>query len=426
MLREPSFKPPVSEDGEVGASDDDDEDDESETEVEGGEHGDSEDETETDRTDGQGNGKGKKKAVPLRQRLTGKSKQKTASSPGLGIAPVTEEPGGSHLASSIFVTVVLILDSPGASGPGSGTTSSAFGSSMWNLGTPKEKGGSSVWAQFRSGTPGTSGATRPQTNDNTRSNSYQTDSTDSYFGSQPGSSINVTTSSLPINQVQDLNRATNATEGEAALEATVQPVVEIQEEGEGDAADEADSDDTSSHDHSSMTHASPQPVSPPVLPDPLRPNAIKRPSIYTQATQSMINIGSPVSGSASGSQANELDEPSTAQAPLTSVRSRENAPGKIELPKPRLIAGMPTPGSEWAKPPPTPAAGFGGMFWSRKEGDKPAMKRRRSLGDKELAPPDYTPPLPGVVIPRPRDEEGKEKLPKYWCAVGPFPYESRR
>lgn len=100
MLREPSFKPPVnvSEDGEVGASDDDEDDEEeSETEVEGGEHGhgDSEDETETE-----GKGKGKKKAVPLRQRLTGtgpsgkgKGKQKTAASPGAGIAPVTEEPG---------------------------------------------------------------------------------------------------------------------------------------------------------------------------------------------------------------------------------------------------------------------------------------------------------------------------------------------
>jgi hypothetical protein len=30
------------------------------------------------------------------------------------------------------------------------------------------------------------------------------------------------------------------------------------------------------------------------------------------------------------------------------------------------------------------------------------------------------------VIPRPRDEEGKEKLPKYWCAVGSFPFTSRR
>jgi hypothetical protein len=400
MLREPSFKPPVSEDGEVGASDDEDEDEESETEVEGAEHGDSEDETETERTL-HGKGKGKKKAVPLRQRLTGtgKGKQKTASSPGLGIAPVSEEPGESSVTEPV---IGLISDSPPAQGP----------SSMWSLPTPKEKGGSSIWAQFRSGTPGTSGPSRPETNDNTRSNSYQTDSTDSYFGSQPGSSVNVTTSSLPINQVNNLQRSTNAAEGEAALEATVQPVVEIQEEPENEAENEESDDTSSSHDHSSMTHASPLPVEAP-HPDPIAtPASPKRPVIYHQASQSMVNLGSSEAGPST-----PLQKPK-----LTTIRSRENAPGKIELPKPKFstISGVRTPGSEWALPPPTPATGFSGMFWNRKEGDKPALKRRRSAGDKgdtEVLPPDYSPPLPGVVIPRPRDEEGREKLPKYWCAV---------
>lgn len=407
MLREPSFKPPVSEDGEVGASDDDDEDDESETEVEGGDHQDSEDETETDMAD-KGKGKGKKKAVPLRQRLTGtgKGKQKTALSPGAGIAPVSEEPG-EHMP--CWHHSKLIPDSPGVS-------SSAFGgSSIWGLGTPKEKGGSSVWAQFRSGTPGAATPIRPQTNDNTRSNSYQTDSTDSYFGSQPGSSLNVTTSSLPINQVGNLNRASNPAEGVAALDATVQPDVVVEEEplNEGDS-DDADNDDTSSHGHSSINHASPQPMTSMALPD-VRPASIQRPSMYHQASQSMINIGTPAPGSSDAGPS--TPGPSTPTNKLQTIRSRENAPGKIDLPKPRLVAGMPTPGAEWAKPPPTPAAGFGGMFWSRKDGDKPAMKRRRSAGDKELAPPEYSVPLPGVVIPRPRDEEGREKLPKYWCAV---------
>lgn len=89
MLREPSFKPPVQEDGEVGASDDDD-DEESETEVEAGHQDDSEDETETDAA----KAKGKKKAVPLRQRLKGNKKQpKAATSPGVGITAVSEEVG---------------------------------------------------------------------------------------------------------------------------------------------------------------------------------------------------------------------------------------------------------------------------------------------------------------------------------------------
>ena len=408
MLREPSFKPPVhpSEDGEVGASDDDEDDDEeSETEVEGGhEHGDSEDETETE---GKGKGKGKKKAVPLRQRLTGtgpavkgKGKQKTAASPGAGIAPVTEEPGTS--SPTDLGSIGLISDMPS--------------SSMWSLPTPsKEKGSSSIWARFNPGTPGTPSFSRPETNDNTRSNSYRTesDSTDSYFGSQPGSSLNVTTSSLPINNVGSLNRAANADEGEAALEATVPPVVEVEDANESDDGDRASNETSSSHDHSSLAPASPLPP-----PTAQLPESPQRPTIFTQASQSMVNLASPRRASDAGVQTPKALQ---SQSPL---EKRENAPGKIDIPKPKF-GGVPgTPTGEWAKPPPTPAAGFGGMFWSRKEGDKPALKRRRSLGDKgdtEVVLPDYSPALPGVYIPRPRDEEGREKLPAYWCAVSlPF------
>jgi hypothetical protein len=403
MLREPSFKPPVnpSEDGEVGASDDDEDDDEeSETEVEGGhEHGDSEDETETEGK-GKGKGKGKNKAVPLRQRLTGtgpaakgKGKQKTAASPGAGIAPVTEEPGTSLKFS---VERKLISDQPS--------------SSMWSLPTPsKEKGSSSIWARFNPGTPGTPSFSRPETNDNTRSNSYRTesDSTDSYFGSQPGSSLNVTTSSLPLNNVQSLNRASSADEGEAALEATVPPVVEIEDPNESDG-DRASNETSSSHDHSSLAPASPLPA-----PAAQLPESPRRPTIFTQASQSMVNLASPRRASDAG-----FSTPKPIQI------ERENAPGKIDIPKPKFGGVPATPTGEWAKPPPTPAAGFGGMFWSRKEGDKPALKRRRSLGDKgdmEVVLPDYSPALPGVYIPRPRDEEGREKLPAYWCAVSLLP-----
>jgi len=300
--------------------------------------------------------------------------------------------------------VELILDMPA--------------SSMWSLPTPtKEKAPSSIWARFAPGTPGTpSVSSRPQTNDNTRSNSYQTDSTDSYFGSHPGSSINVTTSSLPINQVDSLNRA-NTSDGQAALAATVQPVVEIEEadvEAEAEAeADESDgdrasNDTSSSHEHNSLASASPLPPASTQLPD-----SPKRPVIYTQVSQSMVNIASPRRSSDAGF---------SGMATPKAVEREKNAPGKIDIPKPKF-GGIPgTPTGEWAKPPPTPAAGFAGMFWNRKDGDKPALKRRRSAGDKgdsEVVPPDYTPALPGVYIPRPRDEEGREKLPAYWCAVSP-------
>lgn len=294
-------------------------------------------------------------------------------------------------------------DSPPASGGSS---------SMWSLPTPKEKTGSSIWAQFRSGTPGTP-SNRPGTNDNTRSNSYQTDSTDSYFGSQPGSSVNITTSSLPLNQVQDLNRASNAEASEAALEATVQPVVEVEEE----AANESD-ETSSSHDHSSLAHASPQPPAPATLPD-----SPQRPAFFSQVSQSMVNLGSSTPR-ASGSQMSAAESSTAYQPKLQAIRSRENAPGKIDIPQPKFTPLPGTPGAEWAKPPPTPAAGFGGMFWNRKEGDKPALKRRRSAGDKgdmDVIPPEYSLPLPGVYIPKPRDEEGREKLPAYWCAVSAHP-----
>jgi len=213
---------------------------------------------------------------------------------------------------------------------------------------------------------------------------------------------------LPINNVGSLNRAHNASDGEAALEATVQPIVEVEDANESDDGDRASNETSSSHDHSSLAPASPLPPSAAELPE-----SPKRPTIFTQASQSMVNLASPRRASDAGFQ---TPKPLQPQSPL----DRENAPGKIDIPKPKF-GGIPgTPTGEWAKPPPTPAAGFGGMFWSRKEGDKPALKRRRSLGDKgdtEVPLPDYSPALPGVYIPRPRDEEGREKLPAYWCAV---------
>jgi hypothetical protein len=105
---------------------------------------------------------------------------------------------------------------------------------------------------------------------------------------------------------------------------------------------------------------------------------------------------------------------------LETIRSREPAPGKITLPsKPAFGLALPTPTGEWAKPPPTPAAGRAGFLWQKtKEGKEiGTLKRRRSADDMSLPPPKYESPLPGVNIPRPRDEEGKEKLPRYWCAV---------
>lgn len=311
--------------------------------------------------------------------------------------------------------LTTFTDSPPVTAPSSGaTTSTAIpttaNSSMWSLPTPKEKH-SSIWAQFRSGTPGSGTPNRPE--DHTRSSSYQTsNSNGSYFDSQPGSSVNVTTSSLSSEaQAQDL--AVNAPLNSAAnVHPPPQPDLDQDDDDGAPASDEGD-DTSSSHDHSSLTHASPSPISPAALPDG-RPDMPKRPSMYTQVSQSMINLGS-----RSDTTGSAADKAST-RPNLETIRSREGPPTKIDLPKPRTpgsAAQVFTPGSEWAKPPPTPAAGFAGMFFNRKDGEKPALKRRRSAGDLEAAPPGYEPPHPGVVIPRPRDEEGREKLPAYWCAV---------
>lgn len=274
---------------------------------------------------------------------------------------------------------------------------------------------SSVWASFRSNTPGSAAPQRPDNSDETRSSSYQT-TNDSYFGSQPGSSVNVTTSSLPI----------EATAQQLKVDAPLDPAGDVHppppvnqpgadDDEDADGGSEDGDDTASSQGHSSMTHASPQQISPAALPD-ARPSAPTRPSMYHQVSQSMVNLGANRSDSACAT-----GDKASARPNLETIRSREGAPTKIELPKPKMSGvGSPlfTPGSEWAKPPPTPAAGFAGMFWNRKDGEKPAaLKRRRSAGDTSAAPPDYEPPHPGVVIPRPRDEEGREKLPKYWCAV---------
>lgn len=114
------------------------------------------------------------------------------------------------------------------------------------------------------------------------------------------------------------------------------------------------------------------------------------------------------------------DKVSTAPQ-LETIRSREVAPSRIDLPRRTPVSnvvssGMTTP-SEWARPPPTPVTGTSDFFWGKNKAEDSKLKRRRSADDLLAPPPDYEPPLPGAVIPLRRDEEGKEKLPKYWCAV---------
>jgi hypothetical protein len=168
---------------------------------------------------------------------------------------------------------------------------------------------------------------------------------------------------------------------------------------------------------------SPAPL-PVALPTPRPGMGSQRPSFYTQASQSMVNLRTPAP-----EPEELLPHIAASKPPLPTINSGEKVPLRLELPvrKP-MMSGLPTPGGVpqtpgWAKPPPTPAGEIAGLSWNK---DKPGLKRRRSADDLNVVPPKYEPPFPGTFIPRPRDEEGKEKLPRYWCAVHIEGYLSRK
>ena len=95
--------------------------------------------------------------------------------------------------------------------------------------------------------------------------------------------------------------------------------------------------------------------------------------------------------------------------------------------------------ADWARPPPTPGIGMTQPFrfgtatpsgtstpitpkktvMQRQMSDAKGspLKRRRSLDDTRVKPPKYEPPEPRSGIPGPREEEGRESLPEYWCHV---------
>ncbi|GHJ85938.1 hypothetical protein NliqN6_2340 [Naganishia liquefaciens] len=157
-----------------------------------------------------------------------------------------------------------------------------------------------------------------------------------------------------------------------------------------------------------------------------------RPSFYKQASRSMINLST--SGRESTAESQSAMPSSAAMdrtATNTSVSSNVSGP---------IPSGFRTPAStrssaDWTRPPPTPGVGMMQPFkfsavtdtlQSPKQmvqnrqlqalGPSP-LKRRRSMDDMKEKLPDYAPPAKGVYLPRPREEEGREKLPEYFCHV---------
>jgi len=203
--------------------------------------------------------------------------------------------------------------------------------------------------------------------------------------------------------------STNGRSLAPALQPLGEETTTSQEDHHADAesGDEDDVSDRSSMDHASGSASntpSPAPVHQAVME---RPSPSTRPSLYHQASQSMVNLSTPRDISADLTRGSGADVAPSHAPNLATIPSSEAVPTRITIP-----TGPFSPNAEWAKPPPTPAVGMTSSFFG---GDK--LKRRRSADDMTAIPPMYEPPFPGTVIPRPRDEEGREKLPEYWCAV---------
>lgn len=388
MLRQASTLPVPDDSGIAG--DDGEESDGSDTEVEGGGDDDSEPETETETSAI----KGKGKAMSPLDRLKGKGKGKAgkATPTSLKISTVQEEEENSKNGPSLLERRAKIPPSP---------TKSKTSEPLWSIGT---KPSSSGWFNFSS-TPGLTPKTPGTGLQRALSNE------EGYFGSQPSSPP---TASVPL-----------ATPLEIGLGAPVSSVpLESPRSDNSEGTGEGDDSDDGTNEGSEMTDPASANTSLPQSPalaelsvNGGRPVPSKRPSLYHQASRSLVDLRR-----TEEEQVDTLNQP--ALSPITSGESskpKNPLLTRLEMPKRQSFVSGAVPGTPgWAKPPPTPATPGGAdrVFWANKK-DSPAMKRRRSAGDVEAPPPGYEPPHPGVVIPKPREDEGREKLPQYWCAVSP-------
>jgi hypothetical protein len=159
-----------------------------------------------------------------------------------------------------------------------------------------------------------------------------------------------------------------------------------------------------------------------------------RPMMNKQASRSMVNLVSP-----SREDERESQPPIPLSAGMNRTSTNASTVSNVSA-SARISSGARTPVSarssvDWAKPPPTPGIGMMQPFkfpgtgepqQSPKQmvqnrqlqalGPSP-MKRRRSMDAILDKLPDYAPPAKGIWLPRPRDEEGHEKLPEYFCHV---------
>ncbi|BEJ13598.1 hypothetical protein CspHIS471_0307720 [Cutaneotrichosporon sp. HIS471] len=134
--------------------------------------------------------------------------------------------------------------------------------------------------------------------------------------------------------------------------------------------DSVSMDDNASGSLAQTTIATPSPTTPPPRP--------RRPSLYSQLSQSMMNLSTPrtlLTAAPVGDSPDDLEAVDEAQATAPDLDH------------------------DYARPPP--------------------LKRRLSAGDADPAPPKYESVHLNHEAPvvDPREEEGQERLPPYWCGV---------
>lgn len=323
----------------------------------------------------------------------------------------------------------------------------ANGKSVWSLSTPCEKN-RSTWAQFSNeGTPvqdlqpvvvdtgnaqptaGAAAAIARATLERGQSSYPSTLTTTSrgssgYFDSQPSSSGPSTMPSPQprLDKGKSKDRAVDSSLAAPVAASRVENEGErsvLEEESENEEDSRREEHGASSEDTVEVSTEAGTPsveANDAVAPAPQpRPQQIsQRPSLYTQTSISMINLPPKTQGS------EDTEDGMLVKPKLETVKSGEQLPFRITLP-PQQVPSAPNvilSPAEWARPPPTPAAGLNGFNFSVAGKDKQKeLKRRRSADDLVTPPPKYEPPFPGTFVPKPRDEEGREKLPNYWCSV---------
>ncbi|KAL7423987.1 hypothetical protein Q5752_001572 [Cryptotrichosporon argae] len=270
---------------------------------------------------------------------------------------------------------------------------SASTKSVWALPTPgSSRPGTAQhgsWTQFGTDTPQMTPATQYATRTplatvpGTPTGPARMRTVDSYFATQEGGSgetSEISTPRAPVSAVEGLPNGHD----------------EAVEDSDNDSA-ESDETSTGSHEPSPPGDAGPRNAARPIALGlaPALGLADDRPALYAQASRSMINL------------------PTPREPPSEPRFSRRNLPKLDAIPSNEQVHSISRPAeiavADWQKPPPTPAV--------QKPGFTFGMRRRRSADDLTAKPPGYEPPLPGVYIPRPREEEGRENLPGYSCGV---------